>query len=284
MSRYRVLRIALLFVATGTAFAQSDERSETLSRILTLRGELKSLEGRLLEPARSDHDKYAEFLKKPGTGVIRLMPRELEISAIRGGGAYYSFARKTHEYGYGNDIALEQNNFSVGFAGADYGAIGIIPEGDIDSVTLEHPVVKTLASIKTPSKIADARVMQRQIGEGGLLNGIPVSRRTGAIVGRTYVVRSVNYDRSDILICFQSVRRDSDGSYILVWKVLKVFDIPSLDREGDRPLAIINLGTEYKVIRIVGAESNEATLNKLASEGWELVGLNNDQAFLRRRK
>lgn len=288
MSPCRVFGVAVLFLATGTVFGQSDERAETFSKILTLRGELKTLEDKFREPSRADYDKYAEFLKRPGTGVIRLLPREIfdkpEKSTVRGGGAYYSFTRKTHEYGYGSDISLEQEMLSVGFAGADYGAIGIIPEGDIDSVTLEHPTSKAIASLKTPSKLADARVMQRQTSQGGLANGIQISSRVRSIVGRTYVLRSVNYDNYDILVAFQLARRDSDGSYILAWKMLKEFDKPFLERESDRPLQTITLGTEYKVIRMVGPESNEQTLNKLASEGWELVSVSNDQAFLRRKK
>lgn len=288
MTSCRVFGMTILLFATGTVFAQPDERAATLSKILTLRGELKALENKFHEPSRADYEKFAEFLKGPGTGLIRLMPREVfdkpERSTIRGGGAYYSFTRKTHEYGYGSDISLEQGMFSVGFAGADYGVIGIIPEGDIDSVTLEHPAAKALASLKTPSKIADARLMQRRMSEGGLLNGIQVSRRVRAIVGRTYVSRSINYDNYDILFSYQVVRKDSDGSHILTWRMLKEFDQPFLDRESERPLAAINLGGEYKVMRLVGLESNEETLNKLATDGWELVGVNNEQAFLRRRR
>jgi hypothetical protein len=261
--------LAVLLIATSTAFAQSDERAETLSKILTLRGELRSLEDKLLEPSRADFEKNSDFLKAQGAGMIRIMPREVfdkaGMSAIRGGGAYYSFARKTHEYGYGSDISLELEMLSV--AGGEHGVIG-----------------KTLASIQTPTKIADARTMQRQLGEGGLLNGIQVGRRVRAVVGRTYVLRSVNYDRSDILVCFQLVRRDSDGTYILLWKMLQEFGKPSLDRESERPLPTISLGTEYKVIRTVGPESNQETLNKLSIEGWELVAVDNQQAFLRRRK
>ena len=40
---------------------------------------------------------------------------------LRGGGAFYSFSRLTHEYGGGSDLALDQGQFWVGFAGTDYG-------------------------------------------------------------------------------------------------------------------------------------------------------------------
>ncbi|MEP7273247.1 MAG: hypothetical protein ABI882_17235, partial [Acidobacteriota bacterium] len=281
------LGIVVLLFATGTVFGQTDDRSETLGKILNLRSELKVLEDKFHEPARADYEKYREFLKRPGTGLIRLMPREIfdkpEKSTIRGGGAYYSFIRKTHEYGRGSDIELSGDRFSVGFAGADYGVIGVIPEGDIDSVTLEHPAAKSLASLKTPTLIADARATARRMGEGGLLNGMRVGRGVRAEVGRTYVLRSIDYDSWDILVCFQVARKDSDGSYILAWKMLKEFDKPLLNSDSERTLSTITLG-EYKVIRMAGLELNEETLNKLALEGWELVAVYDGQGFLRRKK
>jgi hypothetical protein len=68
---------------------------------------------------------------------------------IRGGGAYYSFTRLTHEYGLGSDIELQpvptndfvappiaEYDFLTGFAGADYGFIVTLGNVPLEKVTL----------------------------------------------------------------------------------------------------------------------------------------------------
>src|SRR6185503_20913533 len=112
-----------IFVATGfvlslslSVLAQTESRADILKKIEAKRAELATLEKQFLSPSEEDRARYAEFLNQPDTGLIRLLPREKFDTAtftennksitIRGGGAYYSFARLTHEYGYGSDIEL----------------------------------------------------------------------------------------------------------------------------------------------------------------------------------
>ena len=38
------------------------------------------------------------------------------------------------------------------------------------------------------------------------------------------MLRSVCYDRWDILVCSKALRKDSDGSIILAWKILREFE------------------------------------------------------------
>ena len=52
--------------------------------------------------------------------------------------------------------------------------------------------------------------------------------RLAAVAGNTYALRSVNYDNSDVLVVFRVVRRDDDGSVVLLWKMLKRFHTPQL--------------------------------------------------------
>src|SRR5262245_37106694 len=113
-----------LFLSSTSSFAQSTDRATLLKDIESLRSQLKEREDAFLEPSLEDRVAFAEFLRQSNTGLIRLLPRE-EYDAknkltIRGGGAYFSFTRLTHEYGYGSDLSLERGDLSVGFAGADY--------------------------------------------------------------------------------------------------------------------------------------------------------------------
>src|SRR5215216_1597609 len=131
-----------IFVATGfvltlslsafSVFAQTESRDDILKKIEAKRAELSTLEKQFLSPSEEDQASHAEFLNQPDTGLIRLLPREKYDTAtfrenkksitIRGGGAYYSFARLTHEYGYGSDIELARGTLSTGFAGGQFGS------------------------------------------------------------------------------------------------------------------------------------------------------------------
>ncbi|HMH42081.1 MAG TPA: hypothetical protein VK557_01245, partial [Pyrinomonadaceae bacterium] len=51
-----------------------------------------------------------------------------------------------------------------------------------------------------------------------------------AEVGAVYMLRSVDYDRSDLLMAFRIVRKDTDGSVIIAWKLLKKYPKPELAR------------------------------------------------------
>ncbi len=51
-----------------------------------------------------------------------------------------------------------------------------------------------------------------------------------SMTNRTYILRSISYNRFDVLVAFRVVRQDADGSVILVWKRLKEFPTPILER------------------------------------------------------
>jgi hypothetical protein len=219
---------------TGYAVVRSNKREEIHKSIADLRTELNKAEQEFLSPAPEDRAKYAEFLKQPDTGLIRLLPREIydkptELT-VRGGGAYYSFAKLTHEYGYGSDIELSQNMLSVGFAGADYGFIIKTNDVSLQEITKDSPAASMMVAYNPAGTLPKARIEYRRVSDGFEENGINFRNRTEAIVGNTYLLRSVVYDTSDVLVAFQIVRKDQDGSMILAWKMLKKFDVPKLDR------------------------------------------------------
>ncbi len=150
----------VLSVLCACVFGQSPSRADTLKEIETKRAELQLLEKQFLAPAEEDRALYAEFLKQPNTGLIRLLPREvydtevykknLKSLTMRGGGSYYSFTRLTHEYGYGSDICLDSGYLSVGFVGADYGLLLKLGDVPIEQVTGENPSARFITSYSPP--------------------------------------------------------------------------------------------------------------------------------------
>ena len=259
------LIIAISFTCSN-GFAQTASRGDLLKEIKTKRAELQQLEKEFLAPTAEDRKAYAEFLSQPNTGLIRLLPRQVYDSetyrhnnktmTMRGGGAYYSFTRLTHEYGFGSDIALDSDFLSVGFAGADYGMLVNLGDVTLDKLPLEDPRVRSMSDYTPPSKESDARREARkfvpsyvndtgrntlplEMGFPGRLSdgmrypdmfpaGSVYLSRLRVVVNSTYLLRSITYSHSDVLVALKVVRRDSDGSVILAWKRLKKYSVPQL--------------------------------------------------------
>lgn len=236
MSLRKLYAPALLFTLTllfaPSALAQTDSREQAAAEIENLRAQIKAKEAALLAPSREDRRVHADFLAQPGTGLVRLLPREGWDGklSVRGGGSFYSFSRLTHEYGNGSDIMLEHEMLSSGFLGANIAFMANLGDVPIETVSGETEGVRYMASFHTPSPEPDARKAQNQFG-GGFQSGQWIYKnRLPVSVGSTYVLRSVNYDASDVLVAFRVLRKDADGSVVLLWRMLQEFPKPTLAR------------------------------------------------------
>ena len=224
----------------SSVLGQSKSRSELAQEIRSKQAEIADLEKQFLDPSEEDRQQCAELLRKPDTGLIRLLPRELfdsdankkkaMILSMRGGGAYYSFVRLTHDYGYGSDIELQSGYLSVGFAGADYGMLLNIGDVDLDELSIDSPYAAALARYQAVGTEPDARVEQRRVAIGTTVEGLSVKNRLPVEVKATYLVRSISFSRSDVLVGFKVLRKDSDGSVIIAWKLLHRYSVPQLAR------------------------------------------------------
>ena len=149
---------------------------------------------------------------------------------VRGGGAYYSFTRKTHEYGYGTHLSLEHGQFLVGFAGADYGALVNLGDVPLESVSLNTPAAKLLETYRRASRERDARSEDRRFGKGVVVDGLTFRRSLPKKPNSTYVLRAVNYGNSDVLVAFRVVEVEFDGAALILWKLLKRYPTPQIER------------------------------------------------------
>ena len=227
--------LTLMFACLSVA-AQSPSRDDVIKEIEAKRAELAVLEKKVLAVADTDREEFAAFLNDPQTGIIRLLPRETYDGnakrglSIAGGGAYYSFVFKTHEYRQGSDIALEQGQLRVGFAGADYGLLLNLGDVSIDQVANDHAATRALLDYRPPTKETEVRAEYRKLWQGLELTGFNFKSRLPAKVSNTYLLRSISIDTSDTVVAFRIVRKDTDGSLILVFKVLKSFPKPAMER------------------------------------------------------
>jgi hypothetical protein len=240
MKRHLMLFLAVL-IASGfdsSVIAQSKTREQLIDEITAKRSELIALEKQFLDVSEADRTAFADLLTEPNTGLIRLLPREIFDSTtykknkktitMNGGGAYYSFAKLTHEYGFGSDISLDHDQLSVGFAGLDYGMLLKVDDVSLQELSSNHPYASPLINYDPSTVESVIRKEQRKFATGTVIDGLSLKRSVPVEVNATYLLRSISYSSSDILVGLKVVRRDSDGSLIIAWKLLKKFASPQV--------------------------------------------------------
>lgn len=226
--------VLTLMLCAFNASAQTRSREDILKELKAKRAELVKLEKALLLPSEEDQAIYASFLKQPDTGLIRLLPREdydcKIVSSVRGGGSYYSFTERSSEYGW-SDIGLEQGDLKTGFAGANYGILTMLGDVPLESVSLETTATNILAVHQPAANEPQARIEQRRWSEGTTVDEATILKdRLPLKANSTYLLRAILYRSHDCLVAFRVVRIDSDGSAIILWKLLKNYPKPELAR------------------------------------------------------
>jgi hypothetical protein len=230
-----ILASILVLTASVVASAKLQDRSALQTKMESLRAQVQAKEQVLLAPSPEDVAAFAALLTQPDTGMARLMPRETYDGKLltRGGGSYYSFARRSSEFGLGSDIGLEQGQLRVGFSGADFGFLTTLGDLAIDSVSLDQPGVSLLAAFNAPTTETEAREQARLAGTGFVAGGFTYRSFLPAVLNTTFVVRSINYRSSDLLVAFRVTRQDADGSLTLAWKKLRAFPVPQLGQQQE---------------------------------------------------
>jgi hypothetical protein len=164
---------------------------------------------KILQPTPSERATYAQFLKQQYVGLVRLRAQsggvvsveELSkdkppaVSMFPGGGAFYSFTKLNHLPGDWADIKLNVGNLEVAFR---------------------------------PSESNDAKNEYRRFKAGVTLAGYSFQTLAPVHENTTYMLRSIAYGRSDLLVAVRIVKQDSDGSVLLLWKRIEKFSTPKL--------------------------------------------------------
>lgn len=229
------------FKATRFPDDTYNDRFGFTSRPVLVRSEARVIKDGPLAPAKEDRMALKPFLRADNTGLIRLLPRVFHYRAtaavppppvrIPGGGAYYSFFLLTHIYGYGSDIELADNKLSVGFAGAQYGFLANLGDKRLEDITVNDPQVNPLAMYTPPRQEAEIREEYRRLKspEGLTLGGQLFRRSVPVAENSSYILRSIDPRRSDVLVAFRVIRKDADGSVVIAWKLLQRYRTPKMD-------------------------------------------------------
>jgi hypothetical protein len=225
--RIRLLSVLIVLLLSNTAFSQGLTREQKLQKIDDLNSQIKTLEADVLLPDVKDI-KQAE---REGFEVFRLMPRERydRKLTVQGGGSYYSFTTRSHDYQKIAQIGLEQNYLKVGFAGADYGFIADLGNIPLADVTTEAAAINFLVNYQPPTKETEVRIEQSKASNYDTENATYRSRVPVGL-GHVYALRAISFDDADVLVAFRIQRVDTDGSLIIFWNLLKNFEKPLLAR------------------------------------------------------
>jgi hypothetical protein len=255
--RYVFKTIVFVLFLVSIVDAQNLSREQKIQKIQDLNGQIKILEKDVLLPDVKDLEKA----QKENFSVIRILPREKydHKLTIQGGGSYYSFTNKSHNYQNTAQIGLEQNNLKVGFAGADYGFIADLGETSLADISKETVEVNFLSNYKPPTNEPEIRIEQRRAHDYKI-DGLAYKDRLPGIVGHAYILRAISFDRADVLVAFKIHRKDADGSLIIFWKFIEQFETPRIERE--KPTAIVQQDseTENEVSDFVATQSVQTAL------------------------
>jgi hypothetical protein len=190
----------------------------------------------ILAPSAEDEAAFPSFLGQPNRGLVRLLPREKYDQTIqmplKGGGAFYSFAKLSHEASPWSDIKLQDGKVYSGVNDLTLGLMTELPDVSLENVSLENPTVKFVMQLPLAAKYPEHKGQVDKYRSGFEADGKIYKSALPALLDHTYILRSTIYDRVDSVIALRVIRIDSDGSVTLLWKLLnrvkvkKLKDIP----------------------------------------------------------
>lgn len=203
--------------------------------LLELQDQLwKVSEPRLFAPAPDLVEHWADLLREPDTGIVRLFDDERwsPLLSVAGGGTCASFEKDTRAMTYGANVALSKGRYRSAFWGGDLALL--LHLGDVDPRNIREFVPEPheagarerwdlLWNLRAPiAGPREEREVPEQIRER--LRALELEGSRTALSGHTYLLRSAPSDptRPDLLACFRDVASDEHGR-TLVWRILQRF-------------------------------------------------------------
>lgn len=227
---------------------------------------------KLLAVSEADKLQFAEFLKQPKTGLIRLYSQSdcvdengksvvdakndscILRSELPASGASYSFRKKEHQ-----QIELSDLQFKDGWlmspGHVTQGIFTSLGNVDLATISLESVTAKFLTSFAPATTISKAEEQLKTLVQGISSDKQIYRALLPAKDNTTYLLRSIAYrgdflrevsltkgggrvvsqfpedKRVDVVVAFRIVRRETDGSLVLLWKELQRQDSPFLKKE-----------------------------------------------------
>lgn len=216
--------------------------------------ELSSTEKKLIVPVSEDVQNFAEFLRQPNTGLVRVFParrwRVVSVDQLESGqgpgfigfASIYSFTKQKHGNsleGYVDprmgwaELKLDQGMFISGITGGSFGVLVNLGDIALQNVTPATPAVALIADFKPPVDYLEEHRFIQAARVGFTFKGMEYKSSLPVTVNTSYALRSISNKRADLLVAFRVVREHDDGSVTLLWKKLKINPKPSWKKQPD---------------------------------------------------
>lgn len=213
-----------------------------------------------IKPNPADKEKYADFLKQPDTGLIRLIPdlgcanstKVLVVTpeclkyTMPGAGSSYSFRVNDYRIERLADVTFFNNSFQA--AGTlVHGILTKIENVSLEEISLQTKGLKYLIDFKPVTDFEEAKKIDRELSKGIVKDGFVYRRALNALENTTYVLRSVAYQglipravegityneldfdkRTDVIVAFRIVNINADKSVTILWKQLAEKKAPEI--------------------------------------------------------
>lgn len=233
-------------------------------------------EDALVEIYPEEAQPYTDFLDRPQTGLVRIVPSIVYNPYANPAGIAPSLPVRVPftpllepetEGEFVDRLALQvsNENFQLVFPGINYGFmtdLGDVAIEDLDPAltnvsSLSPPSIELFLNYQPPREFAAIqedrqRFIANKLDEFELSD--PVAVQLPAQLNRTYLARSIQFDlpdlivtgraltpperrilallletpSSDLLLAFRPIARRSDGSYLVLWRVLQEFPDPEI--------------------------------------------------------
>lgn len=211
-----------------------------------------------LAPAQSDLIRYADFLRRPRTGLIKLFSDvgcEDNTNVLRAddiclqwipNSGFYSFREKDYTSDFLADIRLE-NDLLVSDGFLSQGILVNLGNADLETVSSSSSGLKFLNEFQPAAESKAALKQAEQIIQGVEADNFIYKKSLPAVAGVTYALRVIAYrgnllksyrgqlfnilagdKRIDQTIAFRVLGKTDDGSLTLLWKELSRKDAPKV--------------------------------------------------------
>lgn len=275
MKKYLILIIlAILFILPLSLFSQSTQESRSSRGITTnqrgyfpFKPKHTKDEKEKLAPNAEDKLKYASFLKDDKTGIFRLM-NDVECaenlyvirvdegcSEFIQGSSFYSFRKKEYTSAHLSDIRFKDGLL---ITDAVFSQNILVRLGDVslENVALNSDGMKFLTDFVPEELNTKATKQYVEIVKGIRSNKYEYRKAIPAIINNTYAMRIVAYrgnlykrfhgwaydllagdNRSDLIVAFRIIRKDSDGTISIIWKELERKKSPKIKYERKKKVS-----------------------------------------------
>ena len=227
---------------------------------------------RVVAPDPALSARYAELLRRPDSGIFKLVPaagcaenaKVLNASEeclkyqFPGAGNSFSFRTESYRIRHLADLTYEAGSFFMPGVHM-HGLMVDLGDVPLERVDLRTPGVRYIAAMQPTSDYARAVEIDKQSAAGIRQDGFIYRRGLPAADGHTYVSRSIAYQgrvlraifgaqynelefdkRRDVITAFKVVKTDPNGALTIVWTRLSNLESPKLktpSKDGTEQLA-----------------------------------------------